>query len=159
MGDNAAFEDLLGMYLPLLKFVARKYCTERQERDDCLAEAVMGFLRAIRTYDVRRGSLDGYIATVASHRLIDMVRRTSGPHVELSDTLDGWGSSLGDPAEAGPPDMAALTITLSDCERACFERRLRGETIDVIAAGLKMTKASVSNALARAKRKLAKALS
>ena len=46
------------MYMPLLKFVARKYCTERDERDDCLAEAVFGFLRAIRTYNVRRGSLD-----------------------------------------------------------------------------------------------------
>src|SRR5450756_2754967 len=86
------------MYMPLLKFVARKYCTERDERDDCLAEAVLGFLRAIRTYNVHRGSLDGYIATVASHRLIDMARRAAGPRVELSDTLDGRGSSLGDPA-------------------------------------------------------------
>jgi len=158
-GDNTAFEELLGMYMPLLKFVARKYCTERDERDDCLAEAVLGFLRAIRTYDIQRGSLDGYIATVASHRLIDMARRATGPHVELSDTLDGWGSSLGDPAEAGVPDMVALAVTLSDCERACFERHLRGETLEVIAAGLRMSKASVSNALARAKRKLGKALS
>ena len=147
------------MYMPLLKFVARKYCTERDERDDCLAEAVLGFLRAIRTYNVRRGSLDGYIATVASHRLIDMARRAAGPRVELSDTLDGWGSSLGDPAEAGVPDMVALAVTLSDCERACFERHLRGEALEVIAAELKMSKASVSNALARAKRKLGKALS
>jgi RNA polymerase sigma factor (sigma-70 family) len=100
-----AFEELLGLYMPLLKFVARKYCTERDERDDCLAEAVLGFLRAIRTYDVQRGGLDGYIATVASHRLIDMARRAAGSHVELSDTLDGWGSSLGDPAQAGVPDM------------------------------------------------------
>jgi RNA polymerase sigma factor (sigma-70 family) len=158
-GDNTAFEDLLGLYMPLLKFVARKYCTERDERDDYLAEAVLGFLRAIRTYDVERGSLDGYIATVASHRLIDMARRAAGSHFELSDTLDGWGSSLGDPAQAGVPDMIALAATLSDCERACFERRLRGETLEVIAAGLSLSKASVSNALARAKRKLGKALS
>ena len=151
-GDNNAFEELLGAYMPLLKFVARKYCTERDERDDCLAEAVLGFLRAIRTYDIQRGSLDGYIATVASHRLIDMARRAAGSHVELSDSLDGRGSSLGDPAEAGVPDMAALTTMLSDCERACFERHLRGETLEVIAAGLEMSTASVSNALARAKR-------
>jgi len=158
-GDNTAFEELLAIYLPLLKFVARKYCTERDERDDCLAEAVLGFLRAIRTYDIHRGSLDGYIATVASHRLIDMARRAPGPRVELSDTLDGWGSSFGDPAEAGVPDMIALAVMLSDRERACFERHLQGEALEVIAAELKMSKASVSNALARAKRKLGKALS
>jgi DNA-directed RNA polymerase specialized sigma24 family protein len=87
-----------------------------------------------------------------------MARRAAGPRVELSGTLDGWGSSLGDPAEAGVPDMVALAVTLSDCERVCFERRLRGETLEVIAAALKMPKASVSNALARAKRKLGKAL-
>ena len=35
--DNSAFEDLLSSYMPLLKFVARKYCTEQNERDDFLA--------------------------------------------------------------------------------------------------------------------------
>jgi RNA polymerase sigma factor (sigma-70 family) len=144
--------------MPLLKFAARKYCTERDERDDYLAEAVLGFLRAIRTYDVERGSLDGYIATVASHRLIDMARKDRGRHIESSDTLDRRGSSLGDPARAGDPDMIALPATLSDCERACLERRGRGETLEIIAAGLSRSKASVSNALARAKRKLGKAL-
>jgi RNA polymerase sigma factor (sigma-70 family) len=158
-GDNAAFEDLLGLYMPLLKFVARKYCTERDERDDCLAEAVFGFLRALRTYDAQRGRLDGYIATVASHRLIDMARRRARHPVEFTDTLDGRASSLGDPAQAGAPDMIALAATLSDCERACFERRFRGETLEIIAAGLSLSKASVSNALARARRKLGKELS
>ncbi|MCX6085789.1 MAG: sigma-70 family RNA polymerase sigma factor [Caldiserica bacterium] len=157
-GDNAAFEELLGMYMPLLKFVARKYCAERDERDDCLAEAVLGFLRAIRTYDSQRGSLDGYVATVASHRLVDMARRRAGPPIEYTDALDGWGSSLGDPAEAGVIDMVTLADTLSDHERACFERRLRGETLEIIAEGLNVSKASVSNALARANRKLGKAL-
>lgn len=147
------------MYMPLLKFVARKYCTERDERDDCLAEAVLGFLRAIRTYNARRGSLDGYVSTVASHRLIDMARRAARPRVELSDTLDRRGSSLGDPAEAGVLDMVEFAVTLSERERACFERRLRGETLEDVSVELKMSKASVSNAFARAKRKLGKTLS
>jgi len=146
------------MYMPLLKFVARKYCVGRDERDDYLAEAVLGFLRAIRTYDSQLGSLDGYVATVASRRLIDMARRRARHPVESTDTLDRWGSSRGDPAQAGAPDMIALAATLSDCERACFERRLRGETLESIAAGLSLSKATVSNALARAKRKLGKEL-
>jgi RNA polymerase sigma factor (sigma-70 family) len=145
--------------MPLLKYIARKYCTERDERDDCLAEAVLGFLHAMRTYDAGRGGLDGYIATIASHRLIDMARRAAGPRIELSDNLDGRGSSLGDPAQSGVSDMVRLTASLSDLERQCFERYFRGESLDTVAAVLGVSKASVSNALSRAKRKLGRSLS
>jgi RNA polymerase sigma factor (sigma-70 family) len=158
-GDNGAFEELLSDYMPLLKYIARKYCTERDERDDCLAEAVLGFLHAIRTYDAGRGGLDGYVATIASHRLIDMARRAAGPRIELSDNLDGRGSSLGDPAQAGVSDMVRLTVTLSEFERQCFERHLRGESLDSTVVALEVSKSSVSNALARAKRKLGRSLS
>jgi len=158
-GDNSAFEDLLSSYMPLLKFIARKYCTEQNERDDCLAEAVLGFLRAMRTYDAKRGGLDSYIATVASHRLIDMKRRAAGPPIELSDDLDGRGSSLGDPAQSGISDMVRMTATLSDLERQCFERHIRGESLDTAAAALGVSNSSVSNALSRARRKLGRGLS
>ncbi|MEN6388108.1 MAG: sigma-70 family RNA polymerase sigma factor [Candidatus Cryosericum sp.] len=159
-GDNAAFEELLSIYMPLLKFIAKKYCSERDDRDDCLAEAVLGFLRAVRTYDARRGSMDNYIALVASHRLIDMARRASGSRVELSADLDQQvGALTEDSVQSGMADMVALATTLSGTERACFERYLAGESLSEIAQELKVTKASVSNALARAKRKLGKALS
>ncbi len=158
-GDDGAFEELLSDYMPLLKYIARKYCTERDDRDDCLAEAVLGFLRAIRTYDVNRGGLDGYIATVASRRLIDMARRGAGSRIELSDNLDGTGSSLGDPAQTGVSDMVRLTSTLSEFERQCFERHLQGESLDSTATALHVSKSSVSNALSRARRKLGRSLS
>ncbi len=159
-GDNASFEELLGIYMPLLKFVAHKYCSEGNEREDCLAEAVLGFLRAVRTYDVRRGSMDSYIALVASHRLIDMARRTNGSRIELSAELDGKeGASTANTAESEIADMIALANALSDMERACFEKRLAGESLSGIAQELGVTKASVSNALARARQKLGKALS
>jgi len=158
-GDNGAFEELLSGYMPLLKYIARKYCTEQNERDDCLAEAVLGFLHAMRTYDAKRGGLDSYIATVASHRLIDMARRAAGPRVELSDSLDGRASLLGDPAQAGVSDMVRLTSTLSNLERQCFERYLQGESMDTAAAALGVAKSSVANALSRAKRKLGRGLS
>jgi len=108
--------------MPLLKFIAKKYCSERDDRDDCLAEAVLGFLRAVRTYDARRGSMDNYIALVASHRLIDMARRASGSRVELSADLDQQeGALTEDSAQSGMADMVALATTLSGTERACFE--------------------------------------
>lgn len=159
-GDEASFEELLGIYMPLLKFVAHKYCAQGNEHDDCLAEAVLGFLHAVRTYDGHRGSLDSYVALVAAHRLIDMVRRTHSSRVELSADLDRKeGASSADPAESELADMVALASTLSDAERACFEKHLSGESLGAIADELKMTKASVSNALARARRKLGRALS
>jgi RNA polymerase sigma-70 factor (ECF subfamily) len=159
-GDDTSFEELLGIYMPLLKFIAHKYCGATNERDDCLAEAVLGFLRAVRTYDARRGTMDSYVALVASHRVIDMVRRTTGTRVELSADLDGNEVMHGgDPAESEVADMVALASTLSEAERACFEKHLAGESLDAIAAELKIAKSAVSNALTRARRKLGKALS
>ena len=157
-GDNTAFEELLSLYMPLLKFISRKYCASSEELDDCLAEGVLAFLRAIRTFVPGRGSIDAYITTVASHRLIDMARKSARGHVELSDRLDGWGSSQGNPAEAGVYDMALAAASLSEIERACFERYLGGQSLDGIAQDLKVSKSSVSNALGRAKRKLSKGL-
>jgi RNA polymerase sigma factor (sigma-70 family) len=157
-GDNSAFEELLGLYMPLLKFIARKYCGSPEELDDCLAESVLSFLRAMRTFVPGRGSMDAYVTTVASHRLIDMARKSARGHVELSDRLDGWGSSRGNPAEAGVYDIALAAASLSEIERACFERYLGGESLGDIARDLNVPKSSVSNALGRAKRKLGKGL-
>ena len=157
-GDNNAFEELLGLYMPLLKFISRKYCASPEELDDCLAEGVRAFLRAMRTFVPGRGSMDAYITTVVSHRLIDMARKSARGHVESSDSLDRWGSSRGNPAEAGAYDIALAAASLSETERACFERYLGGESLDDIARDLKIPKSSVSNALGRAKRKLSKGL-
>ncbi len=143
--------------MPLLKYIARKYCAERDERDDYLAEALFGFLHAVRTYDAGRGGLDGYVATVVSHRLIDMKRhRTKDQHFILPDDLDEKASSRGDPAHAGNSDMTPLPDSLSCFERQCIERKLRGESLGDSATGLGVSKSSISNALARAKRKLEK---
>jgi len=144
--------------MPLLKFIARKYCGSPEELDDCLAESVLAFLRAMRTFVPGRGNMDAYVTTVASHRLIDMARKSARGHVELSDDLDEWGSSRGNPAEAGAYDIALAAASLSEIERACFERYLGGESLDEIARDLSVPKSSVSNALGRAKRKLSKGL-
>jgi RNA polymerase sigma-70 factor (ECF subfamily) len=157
-GDNSAFEELLGLYMPLLKFIARKYCGSPEELDDCLAESVLAFLRAMRTFVPGRGNMDAYVTTVASHRLIDMARKSARGHVELSDDLDEWSSSRGNPAEAGAYEIALAAASLSEIERACFERYLGGESLDEIARDLSVPKSSVSNALGRAKRKLSKGL-
>ncbi len=157
-GDNAAFEELLSEYMPLLKHISHKYCSQHNEREDCLAEAVLGFLRAVRTYNPEKGSLDSYVMTVSSHRLIDMVRHADRGRVVLSDDLDKRESLLGDPGQGCMTDIAQLNDALSDLERQCFERYLRGESLAGIAAALDTTKASVSNALSRAKRKLGRGL-
>lgn len=158
-GDNVAFEELLALYMPLLKFIARRYCRTQGERDDFLAEAVFSFLHAVRTYEMRKGTFDSYVAVVASHRLIDLKRRSAGARVELTDALDNQGNAQDDRGEGVPFDLVALCQTLSPLEKACFERRLRGETINMIAGSVNVSKASVSNAIARAKRKLERALS
>ena len=144
--------------MPLLKFIARKYCASPEELDDCLAEGVRAFLHAMRTFVPGRGSMDAYITTVASHRLIDVARKSERGHVEPSDRLDWVGSSRGNPAETGACDIAIGTASLSEFERACFERHLRRQSLDEIARDLKVPKSSVSNALGRAKRKLSKGL-
>lgn len=159
-GDDASFEELLGIYMPLLKFIAHKYCAEASERDDCLAEAWLGFLRAVRTYDARRGSMDSYVALVASHRVIDWYRRTTRSRdVPTPDLDEKEGMRGGDPAESEVADILAFASTLSEAECACFEKHQAGESLGTIAAELKMTKTAVSNALGRARRKLGKASS
>jgi len=159
-GDNAAFEELLTLYMPLLKFITRKYCNVQSERDDYFAETVFGFFHAVRTYNVHKGSFDGYVATVASRRLIDVQRKTARTHVEPIDTFDKRGSAQDDPAADGASlEPAMVSELLSPLEASCFERHLHGETLDMIAGTMGISKSSVSNALARAKRKLGQALS
>jgi RNA polymerase sigma factor (sigma-70 family) len=155
-GSGAAFEELLQAYMPLLKHLSRKYAQAGNEFEDCLAEVFIGMLHAVRTYNPQRGGLDSYIATVASHRLVDLARRTRGRHVESLDNLDQRTSSKYDPAATAPSEVPSVdSATLSPLERTCLERYIHRESVTVIAAALGCSPSSVSNALARAKRKIA----
>jgi RNA polymerase sigma-70 factor (ECF subfamily) len=101
-GDNAAFEQVVSEYAPLIRFLARKSMAGHSRGDgdveDVVQEILLALWRAAQHFDRRRGSERTFVVTIAKHRLIDRVRRLAcRPRAvdlgegapEIADSTDG----------------------------------------------------------------------
>ena len=90
-GDETAFLALYDeLYGPVADYLGRR-CDRAQDAEDLVSTVFHRFLSNLERYDPRRGSVLGWVLTMARHALIDHLRRTRDTTSveDLADVLAG----------------------------------------------------------------------
>lgn len=97
-GDEAALTSLYDeLYDPVNDYLGRR-CYRAQDAEDLVSTVFHRFLSNLERFDPRRGSVLGWLMTMARHALIDHLRRTRD-NVSVEDMADVLAGPLPDPLE------------------------------------------------------------
>jgi RNA polymerase sporulation-specific sigma factor len=168
-GDQAAFEELLTRYMPLIRSLSVRFSRTRErtdDREDLEQTAIIAFLHAVERYDATRSdsaSFGTYAAYCIKNAIVSELRSIKKwDHTilledeELADAED----TEGDPASKmiEEEDYLALTESirraLSPYENRIWWLYLSGRTAKEIAVQMEKDEKSVHNAIFRIRRKL-----
>ena len=170
--DSRAFEELTSMYGGMMYSLVGSFVSEeatREDIEDLEQEAKVLLLNAARTYDSASGLTFGLYAKICvSKALVSALRQLkkyAGVVVIPLDEIEPSELTVSDPAssvierESAAELRAFIRENLSKYENSVWWMHYSGMSIEEIAESLGSTKKSVSNALARIKRKLRSLLS
>ena len=171
-GDGDAFARLAEEYKPMLESAVASYKADLCEQDveELHQEALLAFHRAVQSYELLYGNVSFglYAKICVGKALVSALRqfkKNSGVVVISLDEVEPSEFVSGDPADSviERENAAALRSfireNLSKYENSVWWMHYSGMSIDEIAESLGSNKKSVSNALARIKRKLRALLS
>ncbi len=123
-GDGEAFRALYrDLYPEVARFVARRVWA-RADAEDLTARVFVAFVERLRDYDRARGSVRGWLLTIARNAIIDHLRKTRP--LASEQALDLLPS-----AEGGPLDDLLLRERLG--ELAVLLRELPPDTRELLA--------------------------
>ena len=132
------------------------------DSDDFVQEGMIGFLKAVKTYDFSRGvpfeayafkCMQNSINTAAGISRVEIPVGMSSEIPETTDTDEDPLKLILD-GEHFNEVLSACETTLSDVEKTVVFFRAGGMAYEEIGKRLNMTEKSVDNALQRARRKL-----
>lgn len=163
-GDDAAFEELLNAYDPMLKAQVYKFTSGNPalDRGDLTQEAALSFYRAVLKFDTAKsGVAFGLFAKICVHNSLVSHLRSKKP-----DSLGFLEDEL--PHDIHSPDPTDLVIEnesyrelcrkvqaeLSDYESKIWWLHFAGRTPKEIASLVGKDEKSVTNAIYRIRRKL-----
>lgn len=171
--DQAAFEELIGCYTPLIESLTAQFCPlffSKQDREDLRQEALLAFCTAITHYRAELGEapFGAFAKICVQNRLISYLR-TLKKHepvlpLEESGNLLADQLSPADPADRLLEEEAYLELyrsvraTLSDYENRVWWLYLSGHTAKEVAELLGSDEKSIQNAVYRIRRKLKKTI-
>ncbi|MGD0898357.1 MAG: sigma-70 family RNA polymerase sigma factor [Thermoguttaceae bacterium] len=126
-GEPEAWNELIARFEGrLLGYVVRR-APSRAAAEDLVQETFVGFLTSLPNYDPRQ-SLEGYLFSIAAHKLTDLLRREGRrPTLPLAtdDASGGW-----QPADrARPPSSVARSHENRDLKESALAGAL-GHEID-----------------------------
>ena len=167
-GDQAAFEELLDRYMPLIRSLSSRFSKAfeaERDREDLQQAATVAFLRAVEQYDPTRENAAGfgtYAAYCIKHALISELRSMKkwDNVVLLEDDGLAADTLMENPVDRiiEEEDYRALTNSirsvLSPFENRIWWLYLSGRTAKEIAAQIGKDERSVHNAIFRIRRKL-----
>jgi RNA polymerase sigma-70 factor (ECF subfamily) len=122
-GEPEAWNELIARFEGrLLGYVMRR-AASRAAAEDLVQDTFVGFLTSLPNYDVRR-PLEGYLFSIAAHKLTDLLRREGRrPALPLvtDDATGGWqpasrarmASSIARSRESRARDESALAAALA----------------------------------------------
>ena len=85
-GEQDAMAELYDRYAALVYSVAMRVLADTAAAEDVLQEVFMQLWRHPASFDARRGSLGPWLAVIARHRAIDVVRKRR-PQTDLEDVV------------------------------------------------------------------------
>lgn len=168
-GDQAAFEDLLNRYMPLIHSLANRFsrsyeCTN--DREDLQQTAIIAFLHAVERYDAEKSNAAGfgtYLTYCIKNAMISETRSMKKrDHVIL---LEDNELAAAEDTASNPVDQlieeedyqalsASIRRALSPYENRIWWLYLSGRTAGEIAEQMNKDEKSVHNAIFRIRRKL-----
>jgi len=105
-GDEAAWNELIGRFEGRLLAFVESRLRRRDTAEDVVQETLIGFLTSLPNYD-RERSLEGYLFSIAAHKLTDHLRREGRrPAIPLSAGESSEGGEWNLPGK----DRGASTI-------------------------------------------------
>jgi RNA polymerase sigma-70 factor, ECF subfamily len=167
-GDDEAWTELIGRFEGRLLAYVESRTRNRTVAEDLVQDTFIGFLTSLPNFD-RRRPLEGYLFSIAAHKLTDYLRREGRrptlPLVTARSDTSGWepvgnarpASSIARSGERRHLEEAALVTALGQqiehfrrhqqWERLeCVELLLvRGWANKEVAARLKITEQTVAN--------------
>ncbi len=160
-GDDGAFEELVGIYRPMIDGVIRHHSLNV---DETFSEACMGFYRAVYSYSLEQSDVTfGLYAKICVERcIIDMLRKEGknvlgrvddGVDVDKIAVSDGIQSML-EHREQMAHFLKVAKDTLSDFEYDVYRLWMLGYKTADIADALGSSAKSVDNAKSRMLAKL-----
>ena len=171
-GDGDAFARLAEEYKPMLDSSVAHYRADLSDQDmeDLQQEALLAFHRAVQSYELLYGNVSfGLYAKICVGKAIvsalRQLKKNASVVVISLDDVEPSEFLSGDPADSVIERENAAELrsfireNLSKYENSVWWMHYSGMSIDEIAESLGSTKKSVSNALARIKRKLRALLS
>ncbi len=171
-GDGDAFARLAEEYKPMLDAAVASYKSDLCEQDveELHQEALLAFHRAVQSYELLYGNVSFglYAKICVGKALVSALRqfkKNAGVVVIPLDEIEPSEFITGDPAtsviekENAAELRAFIRENLSKYENSVWWMHYSGMSIDEIAESLNTSKKSVSNAIARIKRKLRTLLS
>ncbi len=165
-GDENAINQILSENKQLVVAIARKYYLLGGDRDDLIQEGMIGFFRAITSFDAGKNtSFKNYAIRLIERSIISAIRHANNCNNQLSsnslplfDSDDCIGDDCPENQILGEERYRELQnkikTLLSDFEQTVTELYLKGYTYVDIANKLDKTPKSIDNALTRIKNKL-----
>jgi RNA polymerase sporulation-specific sigma factor len=176
-GDRVAQAELLELYEPLVRGVARSLYLPGGDRDDLAQCARLGIIDAARSWDsvaagavprarvvcaVREARMAVNAARSGKHQVLNDARPlddTGRDGLPLAETIEATGRPDEDPAAKALArewlsEILGRARTLTPLERRCLTLSANGCSYREIAATLGVRPRAVNNALQRARRKL-----
>ena len=166
-GEERAWDQLIAQYEGRLLAYVESRLRDRSSAEDVVQETFIGFLTSLPNYD-RRRPLEGYLFSIAAHKLTDRLRRDGRrPALPLTtaDSSNGWepaahvraASSLARSGERRGLEDAALTAAIrqqiehwrrrGQWEKLCCAELLfvRGQANKDVAERLDISEQTVAN--------------
>lgn len=165
-GDQAAFEELLSVYKPMIDGIIRRFSLDER---DAFSEACMCLYRAVSSYELGQSEVTfGLYAKICVERcIIDMHRREGKSASHLVDNevdvdkiaVSGGIQAMLENREQTAYYLSVAKESLSDFEFDVYRQWMLGYKTSDIASALGVTAKAVDNAKNRMWSKLRKRLS
>lgn len=174
-GDNGAIDELFARYKKLVVSRARKYYLVGGDIDDLIQEGMVGFLKAINTFDEKKGEFSAYAKRLINNEILNLIKKSNAKkqtifneHLELNnqgeivvdETISvGVSDNISPESEFLRQEnyeglLEEIHSHLSDWENSVLNLYLEGYTHTEIQKTLNTTYKSIDNALTRIKNKL-----
>lgn len=163
-GDSDAFDMLASRYHGWLSAYIGSLSVHPSERDDLMQEALIGLLRAVRSYDSSKAGFSTYVSACVRNSVVSYLRhygRTNN-EVPVEDVAAVSESSFVTPEhilidlETTAQLQEKVFSVLSPYESKVFEMYLAEVPYASIAKRLNKNEKSIDNAIQRIKAKLKK---
>lgn len=168
--DKNAVSELVLRYIYIIEYKARAYGQTPDEVADLSQEGLVGFIKAIQTFDNSKGiKLSTYANTCITNRMLSSISKMNKISVNeaLSEDVDVLSSSGNNQVnfERSPESIILeqeryqetilkISYLLTDLEWTVFNLYLEEKTYSQISNELSLSQKAVNNAMQRVRKKL-----